>query len=112
MLSQSYRWLWHRDFRNSAPSLYANKCWSPRATELLAEARRARRAYHVTNNDHDRLAYKTQKNLLKKELRRAGRTSWRKFLEELSECSAVKGRGLWRLARWSKQGPAKESKFI
>jgi hypothetical protein len=94
------------------PSQYANKCWSPRAAELLAGARRARRAYHATDSDHDRLAYKTQKNLLKKELRRAGQSSWRKFLEELTECTTAKGRGLWRLARWSKQTPAKETRFI
>ena len=48
----------------------------------------------MTNSDDDRLVYKIQKNLLKTELRRAGRSSWRKFLEELTECTTAKERGL------------------
>jgi len=85
------------------PSPFAKRNWSPRASELLAGARRARRTYNASGQGHDLVAFKTQQNLLKKEMRRASRSSWRKFLASLSTGPATtRGKGLWRIARWSK----------
>ena len=62
------------------PSVQANPQWSPRASELLAGARRARRRYNNTGTDHDRTSYQSFQGLLKKELRRVGRANWRRFI--------------------------------
>jgi len=86
------------------PSTIANKNWSPRASELLAGARRARRQYSATRDEHHRQAQHSYQNLLKKELRRAGRNSWRRFIEEVtSDPTRPHNQGLWKLAKWSKR---------
>ena len=85
------------------PSAQANPQWSPRASELLAGARRARRRYHDTGADHDRTSYQSFQSLLKKELRRVGRANWRRFIEQSTSApDNPHEKGLWRLSRWGK----------
>jgi hypothetical protein len=64
------------------PSPRASRKWPPRASELLAGARRARRAYAASGSPLDLHSQKA--HLFKKELRRSNRTTWRKFVEDLS----------------------------
>jgi len=85
------------------PCTYANPQWSPRASELLAGARRARRQYNNTGTNHDRTSYQSFQGLLKKELRRVGRANWRRFIEQSTSApDNSHEKGLWRLSRWSK----------
>jgi hypothetical protein len=44
---------------------------------------------------------------LKKELQRVARNNWRQFIDESTKNPAIKGKGLWRLARWSRQRAGK-----
>jgi chromodomain-containing protein len=62
----------------------ASQKWSPRASELLVGARRARRAFAASGSPQDLQAQKLHQNLLRKELRRGSRAAWRKFVEEFS----------------------------
>ena len=81
----------------------ASQKWSPRASELLAGARRARRAFALSGLPQDSQAQKSHQNLLKKELRRGSRTVWRKFVEEFSSDTQLpNNKGLWKLSRWSR----------
>ena len=66
------------------PHEKANHRWSPRAAELLVGARRARRAYLSTLQAHHYQAMRSFQNLLKKELRRGGRSAWRRFIQEIT----------------------------
>ena len=85
------------------PCSRASRKWSPRASELLAGARQARRAYAASGMDHDLQAQKSFQNLLKKELRRGNRTMWRKFVEEItSNPDLPNNKGLWKLSKWSR----------
>lgn len=82
------------------PSVQANPQWSPRASELLVGARRARRRYNNTGADHDRTSYQSFQSLLKKELRRVGRANWRRFIEQSTSApDNPHEKGLWRLLR-------------
>lgn len=95
------------------PSAQANPRWSPRASELLAGARRARRRYNDTGADHDRTSYQSFQSLLKKELRRMGRANWRRFIEQSTSApDNPHEKGLWRLSRWSKLGAGKPQKSL
>lgn len=83
---------------------YSNPKWSPRASELIAGARRARRRYHESGNDHDRTAMQSFQNLLQKELRRTNRANWRRFVSELTaDTDKTKMRGLWKMSKWSRR---------
>jgi len=85
------------------PSPRASRKWSPRASELLAGARRARRAYATSGMPHDLQAQMSFQNLLKKELRKGNRTMWRKFVEEItSDPGLPHNKGLWKLSKWSR----------
>jgi len=55
------------------PCAHANPQWPPRASELLAGARRARRRYITSKEEHDQVSYQSFQGLLKKELCRVGR---------------------------------------
>ena len=57
------------------PSRMARRNWSPRATELIADARRARSDYHRTLHGEDLQRHKALSNLLKKELCRGSRNN-------------------------------------
>ncbi len=47
---------------------------------------------------------KALQNLLKKELRRGSRASWRRFLQEITTSKHLPhNKGLWRMSRWSRQ---------
>ena len=73
------------------------------ASELLAGARRARRAYAASGSPVDLHSQKAHQNLLKKELRRSNRTTWRKFVEDLSMNPELpNNKGLWKLTKWSR----------
>ena len=78
------------------PSKQARREWSPRAAELLAGARQARRWYNAHNQPQDLQSHKTLTNLLKKELKRVSRDNWRRFVDEFS---ANPSSGLWTLSR-------------
>ena len=90
------------------PSVYARREWSPRAAELLAGARHARRRYTTNHREEDLQSHKTLANQLKKEIRRAGRTNWRRMLEEVTSNPAKPyNEGLWGLSRWSRRSAGK-----
>jgi hypothetical protein len=91
------------------PSIRANPHWSPEASEFLAGTRRARRRAHATGEEQDRVAYKSYKNLLKKELARVSRANWRRFVEESTATTdnSPHNKGLWRLSKWSRQTAGK-----
>jgi len=61
--------------------------WSPRATELLKEAKQARRRFQKTRHEEDAVEWKHLRNQLQQELRRNSRTRWRKLIKELTEDS-------------------------
>ena len=85
------------------PCAHANPQWPPRASELLAGARRARRRYITSKEEHDQVSYQSFQGLLKKELCRVGRANWRRFIEESTSApDNPHEKGLWRLSRWSK----------
>jgi Reverse transcriptase (RNA-dependent DNA polymerase)/Endonuclease-reverse transcriptase len=85
------------------PSKQARRDWSPRAAELLAGARQARRRYNAHNQPQDLQSHKTLANLLKKELRRVSTANWRRFVSEFTASPS----GLWTLARWSRRNAGK-----
>ena len=64
----------------SRPSLRARTEWSPRAAELLAGARRAKRRYTAYHQVEDLVSSKAFANQLKHEVRRNSRSSWRRFV--------------------------------
>ena len=89
------------------PSDWARPEWSPKAAELLAGARQSRREYQRTGCRESEKQWKRQRNQLQQEMRRNGRTRWRKLVEELTDEAGHQGhphnRGLWRLSRWSRR---------
>ena len=95
------------------PHEKANHRWSPRAAELLVGARRARRAYLSTLQAHHYQAMRSFQNLLKKELRRGGRSAWRRFIQEITTSKQLPhNKGLWRMSRWSKQTPGTSAALL
>lgn len=86
------------------PAPQARRDWSPRATELLAGARRARRRYNTSLLQQDLQSAKALSNQLKKEIRRANRSLWRTFISELTERAEHRqSRNIWKLSRWSRR---------
>jgi len=85
------------------PSPRARPDWSPKATELLAGARRARRRLNVSHDEEDRRQHKNLSNQLKHEMRRNARANWRRLIEDLTNNSPSNGKGLWKLSRWSRR---------
>ena len=77
------------------PSKKASHKWTLRAKELLRGARRARRNYLHSPAAHLKQLMKALKNLLKKELKRGSRASWRRFLKEFTtRDNIIHNRGL------------------
>ena len=76
------------------PSPRARPSWSPKATELLAGARRARHKLNVSHGQEDLRQLKSLSNQLKHEMRRNARANWRRLVEELADNSPSDGRGL------------------
>ena len=92
----------------SKPSTWARPDWSPRATELLAGARRARRRYTAAHIEEDRQEAKHLANQLKKEMRRNARNHWRRIVQDISEAVKQGGKkGLWKLSQWSRKRAGK-----
>ena len=90
------------------PSPYSNPRWSPRATELLAGARQARRRYLATNEQQHRTAYRSFQNELQREMKRQSRADWRRFVHESVNMKAGQhNQGLWKLSKWSRQRAGK-----
>jgi Reverse transcriptase (RNA-dependent DNA polymerase)/Endonuclease-reverse transcriptase len=88
----------------SRPSLWARPDWSPRAAELLAGVRRARRRYTTAHIEEDRQEAKHLSNQLKKEMRRNARNHWRRVVQDVSEAARQGGKkGLWKLSQWSRK---------
>jgi hypothetical protein len=82
------------------PSPHASHIWSPRASELLKGARRARRSFLVTESPLYLQQYKALTNSLKREIRRVSRDNWRRFVQESTEDPETAfDKGLWRLSR-------------
>jgi hypothetical protein len=84
--------------------------WSPRASELLAGARRARRRLTASNREEDRVAMRALTNSLQKELRANARAKWRKTLGQASSDYNGGNASLWQLIRWSKRKASKAHK--
>ena len=56
---------------------------------------------------------KAYQNLLKKELRRGSRASWRRFIKEITTSKKLPHKkGLWRMSRWSRQAPGVKTPHI
>ena len=86
------------------PSKWARPNWTPRAAELLAGTRRARRRYNASGAEHDRMAHKELQHQLQKELRRVSRANWRRFVEKFtSSPTSLHNKNLWTLSRWSRR---------
>ena len=85
------------------PSPRARANWSPRASELLAGARRARRRYTVWHQEEDNQEAKHLSNQLQQEMRRNSRNNWRRIVAEIAKEETKSGYGLWRLSRWSRR---------
>ena len=85
----------------------ANPDWSLKATELLQEARQARTLHRVTGSDESLEDWKRARNQLQREIRRNGRTRWRKMVADLTsnpENPEYKhNKGLWKLSTWSRK---------
>ena len=89
------------------PSPRARPNWSPKAAELLAGVRHARRKLNADHDPEDLRQLKHLSNQLKHEMRRNARASWRRLVEELTNSSQRDGKGLWRLSRWSRRAAGK-----
>ena len=64
----------------------------------------ARRQYSATGEVHHQQSHKALKNRLKKTMRKEGRNSWRRFLEEVtSDITKPHNQGLWRMSKWSRR---------
>ena len=86
----------------ASPSPRASRKWTPRASELLAGARRARCKYLASELPHHLQALRSHQNLLKKELCKSNRNMWCWFIGEATTSSDTPyNQGLWRLLRWS-----------
>src|SRR6266480_6883781 len=86
---------------------------TPRASELLGGARRARRNYLHSPAVHLHQSMKALQNQLKKELKRGSRASWRRFLKDITTKDGIMyNRGLWRMSRWSRQAPGARTAYI
>jgi reverse transcriptase-like protein/retrotransposon-encoded endonuclease len=86
------------------PAPQARRDWSPKATELLAGARRARRRYNASLQHQDLQSAKALSNLLKKEIRRVSRNLWRTFVSDITTSpNYLNSKGLWKLSRWSRR---------
>jgi hypothetical protein len=72
------------------PNRHIRKTWSPQASDILANARRARRDYARSHLQQDEQRVYKLAEALKKELRRASRASWRTLLGNLSTYRARK----------------------
>lgn len=80
--------------------------WTPRAAELLAGARQARRRYQATAHPHDHHALQQLSRQLTRELIKGRRSLWRRFLEECTtDPKDTIRKNLWRISRWSKRSP-------
>jgi len=91
------------------PCLRARPDWSPKAAELLAGARRARRRHTATHQQEELNEYKHLSNQLKREIRRTARANWRRLVESLTGDQRLPyNRGLWRLSRWSRRVAGKQ----
>ena len=91
------------------PSPRARPDWSPRAAELLAGVRQARRRHTAGHSEDDRREAKHLSNQLKQEMRRNARNNWRRLVDELTrESKQDNKRGLWRLSRWSRRAAGKQ----
>jgi hypothetical protein len=90
------------------PSQAARPNWSPKATVLVAGARRARRRYNASGTEEDRVAHKELSKQLKKELARASRANWRSFVDLFTSAPVPQhNRNLWTLSKWSRQRAGK-----
>ncbi|TQS34735.1 hypothetical protein Golomagni_04873 [Golovinomyces magnicellulatus] len=85
-------------------SIPARAEWSPKATILLSDTRKARRQALQTGEVLDNLRYKQLRKELKKEIRNVKRSGWRKFVEDVTgTAGGLNNKGLWRLLKWGKK---------
>jgi len=90
------------------PSVRARPDWSPRASELLAGVRRARRRLNASGQEVHRVESRSLSNQLKKEIKRVARANWRRVVEDLTQERPIPdNKGLWRLSRWSRRSAGK-----
>jgi Reverse transcriptase (RNA-dependent DNA polymerase)/Endonuclease-reverse transcriptase len=90
------------------PSNWARPNWSPQAAVLLAGARRARRRHNASGTEHDREAYRSLQNQLKKETQRVSRANWRRYINDSTSAAVpLHNKNLWKISRWSRQRAGK-----
>ena len=80
------------------PSQYAKPYWTTHCTELISEAKAARRQYRRTESEEDYIRYRQAVNKKGNEIRRRKQEQFRKDLAEATEKS-----DLWRIARKAKE---------
>lgn len=87
-------------FTRARPSRFAKPEWSPEASSLFNDTRRARRLAVELGTSHNKCRHKLLEKNLKKEMRRLRRLSWRKITADISSNSEDRHKtGLWRLSR-------------
>ena len=102
-LHQALRDCLPRHCPRARPSPRARPAWSPKASQLLAGARRARREYTTHGQQADRDDYRDLSNQLKSEIKRVSRANWRRLVHDLTGSPEVPhNKGLWKLSRWSR----------
>ena len=89
------------------PSPYAARRWSSQAATLLTESRKAQYSYQRHGQIHDHQRSTALSRTLKKELQRVARNNWRQFINESTKNPVTNRKGLWKLARWSRQRAGK-----
>jgi hypothetical protein len=100
-IQQTLEALLPRHCPKAKPSPRARPEWSPRASELLAGARRARRRHNASREREDLRQSHNLANQLKQELRKNSRANWRRLIQDLT--NTPNGQGLWKLSRWSRR---------